>query len=240
MEPTSLLSILTNTVPNLVAGLLYNTQLSTQGGVGPITWNVNAGVLPTGLNLDVNTGILSGTVGVSATGGNVTVQATDSSAPPQTASTVLALNITTPGVKNNLLSGNYAMLFNGFDASGPVAIAGTIAANGVTITSGTLDINRTSGVSTNLAITGGSFTINADNRGTLALTTSAGTQNFRVAIDASGNLLRFVEFDPAGSTVTRGSGFFCSRWRPRSPMRRSSRASPSASPARRQPEFARQ
>jgi hypothetical protein len=207
-QTNSLLSILTNTVPNLVAGLLYSTQLSTQGGAGAVTWNVNAGVLPTGVTLDVHTGILSGTVGVSATGGNVTVQATDSSTPPQTATSVLALNVTTPGVKNNLFSGNYAMLFNGFDASGPVAIAGTIAANGVTITSGTLDINRTSGVSTNLAITGGSFTINADNRGTLALTTSAGTQNFRVAIDASGNLLRFVEFDPAGSTVTRGSGFF--------------------------------
>jgi hypothetical protein len=208
-QTNSLLSIITNTVPNLVTGLLYNTQLSTQGGVGPVKWNLSAGVLPTGLNLDVNTGILSGTVAVGDTGANVTVQATDSSTPPQTASTVLALNITTPGVKNNLLSGNYAMLFNGFDSNGPVAIAGTIAADGVAaITSGTLDINRSSGVSTNLAITGGNFTINADNRGTLALTTSAGTQNFRVAIDASGNLLRLVEFDPSSATVIRGAGFF--------------------------------
>ena len=131
-QTNSLLSIVTNTVPNLVAGLLYNTQLSTQGGVGPITWNVSAGVLPTGLNLDVNTGILSGNVALGATGANVTVQATDASTPPQTATSVLALNVTTPGAKNSLLSGNYAMLFNGFDASGPVAIAGTIAANGVT------------------------------------------------------------------------------------------------------------
>jgi hypothetical protein len=206
-QTNSRLSVVTNTVPDLVAGLLYNTQLTTQGGAGPVTWNVSAGALPTGVNLDANTGILSGTVGLSATGGNVTVQATDSSTPPQTATSVLALNVTAPGVKNNLLSGSYAMLFNGFDAGGPVAMAGTIAANGVTITSGTLDANRSSGV-TSLAITSGSFTINADGRGTLALTTSAGSQNFRVAIDASGNLMRLVSFDTAGATVIRGSGFF--------------------------------
>src|SRR5215475_5275397 len=88
-QTNSLLSVVTNTVPNLVAGLLYNTQLSTQGGVGPITWNVSAGALPTGVNLDASTGILSGTVGLSATGGNVTVQATDASTPPQTATSVL-------------------------------------------------------------------------------------------------------------------------------------------------------
>jgi Putative Ig domain len=208
-QTNSALSILTNTVPNLVAGLLYNTQLSTQGGAGPITWNVSAGTLPGGVSLAANTGILSGTVGLSDTNANVTVQATDSSTPPQTATTNLALNITTPGVKNNLLSGDYAMLFNGFDASGPVAIAGTIAANGTTITGGTLDINRASGVSTNLAISNTStFTINADNRGTLALTTSAGTLNFAVAIDAAGALMRLVEFDAASGTVIRGAGFF--------------------------------
>jgi hypothetical protein len=95
-----------------------------------------------------------------------------------------------PGAKNSLLSGNYAMLFNGFDASGPVAIAGTIAADGIT------------------TITGGTFTINADNRGTLALTTSAGTLNFRVAVDTNGSLVRLVEFDPATATVIRGAGFF--------------------------------
>jgi hypothetical protein len=208
-QTNSLLTVVTNTVPNLVAGLLYNTQLSTQGGVGQVKWNISAGTLPTGVNLDLNTGILSGLVGVSATGGNVTVQATDASTPPQTATANLALSVTTPGAKNSLLSGNYAMLFNGFDASGPVAIAGTIAANGITsITSGTLDINRTSGVSTNLAVTGGTFTINADNRGTLSLTTSAGTQNFRVAVNAAGDLVQLVEFDTASATVIRGSGFF--------------------------------
>ena len=42
----------------------------------------------------------------------------------------------------------------------------------------------------------------------MALTTSAGTQNFRVAVNAAGNLLQLVEFDPASSTVIRGSGFF--------------------------------
>ncbi len=206
-QTNSLLSIVTNTVPNLVTGLLYNTQLSTQGGVGPVTWNVNAGALPLGVNLDANTGILSGVVGLGATGGNVTVQATDSSTPPQTAVTNLLMNVTTAGAKNSLLSGSYAMLFNGFDASGPVAIAGTIAADGVTsITGGTLDINRTSGF-TSSTITSGTFTINADNRGTLALTTSAGTLNFRVAVNTAGNLVQLVEFDAASPTVIRGAGF---------------------------------
>jgi hypothetical protein len=207
-QTNSLLSIITDTVPNLVTGLLYNTQLATQGGVGPVKWNVSAGTLPLGVNLDLNTGVLNGLVALGATGGNVTVQATDASTPPQTATANLALSVTTPGAKNSLLSGNYAMLLNGFDANGPVAIAGTIAANGITsITGGTLDINRTSGVSTNLAITGGTFTINADSRGTLSLTTSAGTQNFRVAVNAVGDLVDLVEFDTASATVIRGSGF---------------------------------
>jgi hypothetical protein len=206
-QTNSLLSIVTNTVPNLVTGLLYNTQLTTQGGVGPVTWNVNAGALPLGVNLDANTGILSGVVGLGANGGNVTVQATDSSTPPQTAVTQLLMNVTNAGAKNSLLSGTYAMLFNGFDASGPVAMAGTITADGIaSITSGTLDINRTSGVTSN-AITSGSFTVNADNRGTLALTTSAGTMNFRVAVNTAGNLLKLVEFDAVTPTVIRGSGF---------------------------------
>jgi hypothetical protein len=103
-QTNSLLSIVTNTVPNLVTGLLYNTQLATHGGVGPVKWNISAGTLPTGVNLGLNTGILNGLVAVGATGGNVTVQATDASTPPQTATANLALTVTAPGAKNSLLS----------------------------------------------------------------------------------------------------------------------------------------
>ncbi len=39
----------------------YSDQLTFIGGVGPFTWSISAGTLPTGLSLDPDTGLLSGT-----------------------------------------------------------------------------------------------------------------------------------------------------------------------------------
>jgi hypothetical protein len=49
---------------NLPAAVVYSPYamtLETSGGVKPYTWNVTAGQLPSGLNLDPATGVLSGT-----------------------------------------------------------------------------------------------------------------------------------------------------------------------------------
>ncbi len=52
----------------------YSQQFTLQGGSGTVTWTISAGALPSGLTLDLNTGLLSGSPNVSGTF-NFTVQA---------------------------------------------------------------------------------------------------------------------------------------------------------------------
>lgn len=64
-------------VPNGTAGAGYSGATFTQaGGVGTITWTVSAGSLPTGMQLDAATGLLSGTPLVTGAF-PITVRATD-------------------------------------------------------------------------------------------------------------------------------------------------------------------
>ncbi len=64
-------------VPNGTAGVGYGGATFTQaGGVGAITWTVSVGSLPTGMQLDAATGLLSGTPLVTGTF-PITVRATD-------------------------------------------------------------------------------------------------------------------------------------------------------------------
>src|SRR5208282_1116152 len=101
-------------------------------------------------------------------------------------------------------------LFQGSDANGLVAEAGSFTADGNgNITAGLADINRVSGVTTSAAFTG-TYSIGADDRGTLVLNFGAtlGISTFRVAL---GNLsaqgvsskARMIEFDATG---TNGGG----------------------------------
>ncbi len=188
-------------------GTLLDTALSVTGGDAPYTWSVSAGALPTGVTLDPTTGVLSGIPTVLGLF-NFTVQAQDSATPPQTATLTFSLDVTSPGVNNALLSGGYAFMFQGSTEAGPVAIVGSIDADGTgNVLSGSLDVSQPSGVTENVAITNGNFVLNADNRGTLTLTTATlGTQNFRIAVDAAGALGRFIEADAAGSGTIRGNG----------------------------------
>lgn len=194
-------------LPPALVGVLFNTSLSVTGGKGPYIWSIASGALPSGITLNANTGALSGIAGLLGSA-SFTVKVTDSENPPQSTTLALNLSINPSGTNNSLFNGNYAFLFQGFDASGPVAIAGSIAVDGIgNVSSGVLDITRTSGVSSNVSITGGSFALNSDNRGTLVLTTATlGTQNFRIAVDASGALGRFIEFDASAPGTIRGNG----------------------------------
>jgi hypothetical protein len=73
-------NITTTTVPNGGVGTPYtSTQLAVTGGTGTLTWTVNSGSLPPGLNLS-SSGLLSGTP---TAGGqfNFAVQVTDQSTP---------------------------------------------------------------------------------------------------------------------------------------------------------------
>jgi hypothetical protein len=87
------LTITTASLPSATAGSVYpQTTLAASGGTGAgQTWSISAGSLPTGLSLS-SAGVLSGTVGTSATTSTFTVKVTDSGS--NSATKQFTINIT--------------------------------------------------------------------------------------------------------------------------------------------------
>lgn len=89
ISPAPTLSIATTSMPGATIGVPYSFRVSSQGGIPPISWNYT-GTLPPGLQMDLSTGIVSGTP-VKQTGVTYpatyafSVSAMDSSIPSQTA-----------------------------------------------------------------------------------------------------------------------------------------------------------
>jgi sugar lactone lactonase YvrE len=83
------------TLPAGTLNVAYSNQLQAFGGVAPYTWAITSGALPAGLTLSVSTGQISGTP-TFAGAFSFTVQATDSSVPPQVAVRNLTLTINAP------------------------------------------------------------------------------------------------------------------------------------------------
>jgi hypothetical protein len=141
-----------------------------------------------------------------------TVTLTATSVTDTTKSDPVAITVVNPDAA---LTGQYAFLFQGFDdATGmQVAVAGSFTADGLgNITGGEEDINGPSGAHTLVTITGGTYIVGLDNRGTMTLTNSlpgsvtyalsVGSFNAGVAVKG-----RLIEFDDNnGATLTRGSG----------------------------------
>jgi hypothetical protein len=198
------LKVATTSLPAGTAGSPYSAFLQTSGGTPPVAWSVSVGSLPAGLSLTPSTGAISGTPSAAGTT-NFTVTATDVSVPVQSAQQALSINIAAAGNNDAELSGQYAFLLQGFDASGPVAIAGSFVADGKgNLTSGIEDINRTSGVAASLAFTG-TYSVNADNRGTMTLTSTQGASTFTFALGSIvtgvASLGHAIEFDATGTSA---------------------------------------
>jgi hypothetical protein len=81
----------TSPLPAGILGTAYVATLAASGGTSPYTWSVVSGTLPAGLVLS-RTGVISGTP-TSAGSTSFTVQATDASSSPQTATAALTLDI---------------------------------------------------------------------------------------------------------------------------------------------------
>ncbi len=88
------LDVKTASLAPAARGLSYSQQIVSENGNGATTWTVQSGTLPPGLTLS-STGVISGSA---TTDGSYsfTVQAADSSTPPQTASKQFTINVVEP------------------------------------------------------------------------------------------------------------------------------------------------
>src|SRR5262249_32826207 len=113
---------------------------------------------------------------------------------------------------NASVSGPFAFTVAGADvlSAVPFAAGGVLTSNGTgTITGGTEDFNDGGTITTNVAL-GGSYTMGANGRGTLSLTTSLGTSNFAI-YPSSGGLLSVqtdVRFVTTGTALQQQAAPF--------------------------------
>jgi hypothetical protein len=89
------LAVTATALPGATEGTAYSAAVTASGGIPPYVFSISGGSLPSGLNLDAATGIISGTP--SGTGGTATftVQVTDSSSPVQIATANLSITVVT-------------------------------------------------------------------------------------------------------------------------------------------------
>lgn len=203
IEPA--LTITTASLADGTVNVAYSNTVEAAYGTLPVTWDISSGTLPAGLTLGADSGDISGSPTVAGTS-NFTVMVTDSSTPPQTATQQLSITINSVGANNTELSGRYAFLLSGYDTHGNrVAAAGSFVADGAGgITGGVEDLNdRGVAPQASLTINSGTYSVGADNRGSITITNSSGS-TYTMAI-AVGSLVggtaekgSAVEFDSSG------------------------------------------
>jgi hypothetical protein len=215
IQTASAPGVVTAFLPMDNAGTPYSFSLQANGGTLPYKWSLQSGSLPAGLSFDPTTGAITGTP-TTPTINSLVFQVTDAFT-VSAASSGLSLQINnaqgcSAGVESKLGTQPFAFLVKGFDPNGPVAMAGSFTPDGNgNITVGNGDVNRATGVQS-AAITGGTYTLGADNRGCLNLTTASGTIAFRYSLGGVNGAGAFttgqiMEFDDTNGTGTRASGF---------------------------------
>jgi len=110
--PPNPVTIFTLSLPDGIQNQSYSQVLLASGGTGTLSWRVSSGSPPAGMNLSA-AGVLSGTPTASGIF-NFTVQVTDSSNPPQSATQPLALRIAAPLVISTtvLPAGSTSVFYN--------------------------------------------------------------------------------------------------------------------------------
>jgi hypothetical protein len=191
-----------------------NNVVTSYTGIVHFTSTDAQAALPANSTLTNGTGTFSVTL---KTAGSQTITATDTVTASITGgsnSITVSVSAACPSGNEKVFAGQYAFLFQGFDTSGPVALAGTFTADGAggITTSGEEDLNNSAGVQTAVAINSGSYTVGSDHRGCLTITSattpSPTTVTYRLALgllNAAGiaTSVRIIEFDATG---TLGSG----------------------------------
>lgn len=109
-------------------------------------------------------------------GGTVTINATSSDTTIQGGNAAVTIQFANPS-----LSGRYAFSFTGQSSGSFTATTGSVALNGQGSVSGGVE-DVAGNASSPLTITGGSYHVGTDGRGTLSLTTSSGTSTYAIVL----------------------------------------------------------
>ena len=217
--------ISTTSLPGGLVGIPYGSALQAIGGIPPYTWSVSSGSLPSGLAITTNNANVTGQSITAITGGPTaagttpfTVKVQDSANPPGSMTQPLSMTISAPPNANNAeLKGQYAYEINSFGslAGTQHAEVGSFTADGNgNITAGVVDSNSPYGYFPTLVITGGSYAVGPDHRGTATFNfLGGGSEIIAFALGSlnGGNVAtagRLIEFEyttavpgPVGSGV---------------------------------------
>lgn len=196
-------------LPTGAVGAPYSVTFTASGGLGDYTWSVAAGSLPSGLGLNPNTGVLSGTP---TTAGNpsFTIQVNDAASAPVTKPFSLpineALTITTNSpLPTGAVGAPYSVAFS---ASGGVGARTWSVALGSSLPGG-LSLNASTGVLSGIPTASGNpnFTIQVNDAASPAVTKSfSATINVELAITTASPLPPSAVGAPYSVTMTSVGG----------------------------------
>jgi hypothetical protein len=196
VNAASPLSIQTATLPGANEGWAYNSYIQASGGVQPYTWTITSGsssLTAVGLAFTGNPSNNQGSAEISGTPSaagtpSFTVQVTDNVG--NTASQPLSIAVT-DCPNNSKLTGNYAMLIQGWSDSSQgevfTGLAASFVANGAgSITGGTGDFNDPADGYSQVTFTGTSC-VGPNNQGLMTINTGSGSRTLAFSLQSGGN-----------------------------------------------------
>ncbi len=121
------LLVTTTSLPDGVLNTAFTTALQSIGGTGAVTWSLTTGTLPAGLTLNPGTGAIAGTPTAAGTSA-ITITATDSANPPNSAAIPLSITInaaappfaiSTPSLPNGTIGTPYDQILSASGGTAP-------------------------------------------------------------------------------------------------------------------------
>ena len=207
------LTIANTSLPAATVNTPYSATLNATGGITPYTWSLSGN--PSWLSINPSTGALSGTApGTPGTTPTFSVSVTDSESPAQVnvanfTITINAVQACTGTLDNQLLTGNYALMLNGWSSSTTAASAvGSFVADGQgNITGGLMDkADQASSAGPQNGAFTGTYCVGSNNLASINVNFSSGlgggTGTLQAALDASDGNGHIINYNSGGFLAT--------------------------------------